>query len=75
MHESNLIIECKNPEMIKKSLEPDIKNDEVSTTEISTDENTIKIFVKSKKLNHMKAILNSYISLISTLLEVDSKVE
>lgn len=71
MYEINLKINCKNSELIKKSLEPELENSEKVKTRIKTSKNYIKINIKSKKINHLKAIINSYISLISMLLEAD----
>lgn len=78
MYEANLKLACKNPVLIKKSIEPDIKNDAETQIVIKvikageglkTDEGFIEIRIKSKKLNHLKAIINSYIALISMLKE------
>lgn len=74
MYEAKLKIKCKNPEIVKRSLEPDIKNDEDSITKMKSGKNFIEISIKSKKLNHLKAIINSYISLINMLIEIE-KVE
>lgn len=84
MHEVVLRLECKRPEIVKKSLEPDIKNDESLRTEIKVgkriekgkdgegaDEDFVEIIVKGKKLSHLKAIINSYLSIISTLNEIE----
>ena len=70
MHEVNLRLECKKPEIVKKSLEPDIKNTESLHTEIKADKKCVEINVKGKKLSHLKAIINSYLSIISTLNEI-----
>ena len=74
MYEAKLRFEVVNPEFVKKSLEPDIKNDENTQTMIKTDKNFIDIIIKSKKLNYLKAIINSYISLVAVLEEVE-KIE
>ena len=74
MHEVVLRLECTNPELVKKSLEPDIKNDENTETQMSVEGEFLLINVKSKKLNYLKAILNNYISLVNMLEEVE-KVE
>lgn len=78
MHEVTLKLECKRPEFVKKSLEPDIKNSEDLRTEISTKasedkgrEGFVEIKAKGKKLSHLKAIINSYLSIISTLNEIE----
>ena len=72
MYEAELKFKVANPEIIKKSLEPDIKNDETVQTTIETDKNFIHIIIKSKKLNYLKAIINSYISLVAVLEEVEN---
>lgn len=71
MYETNLKISCENSELIKKSLEPDIKNTEDVHTEIIAKPNLIEIRIKSKKLSYMKAIINSYLSIISMLTEAE----
>jgi tRNA threonylcarbamoyladenosine modification (KEOPS) complex Pcc1 subunit len=71
MFEAKIRVECKNSEIIKKSLEPDIKNDEQSETEIKAEKDGVEIKIKSKKLSYLKAIVNSYLSLVSMLTEVD----
>jgi len=45
-------------------LEPDIKNDENSSTEIKAGKNFLEIDVEAKKLNHLKAIVNTYIAFV-----------
>ena len=73
MFESNLKIKCKNSNLIKKSLEPDIENSRDIKTKILARKNFIEIRIKSKKLSYLKAIINSYISLISMLIEAEKK--
>jgi len=67
MYEATLRLEVKDPELIKKSLEPDIKSGEDIKVSIRTSKKTITINIKSKKLSYLKAVINSYISLISML--------
>ena len=74
MHEVNLKFECEQPDIVKASIEPDIKNTEDSHTELVVGEGFIEIRVKNKKLSHLKAIINSYISIISMLNEVGKKI-
>ena len=71
MYEAMLKIECKNSALIKKSLEPDIENSETIKTELKADKSFIEIKIKSKKLSYLKAIINSYISRISMLMEAE----
>ena len=70
-HEAVIRIKCKRPDFVKSSLEPDIRNNEDAQTEINSDKFFVEIKVKSKKLSHLKAIINSYISLVSMLNEVE----
>ncbi len=71
MFEANLSFECENPETIRKSLEPDIKNDKYSTTEIETKKGLLTVKIKSEKITHLKGIVNTYISLVNMLIEAD----
>lgn len=74
MYEANLKLKCSHPELVKKSLEPDIKNDENVETVLDVEDGFLTINIKSKKLNYLKAVINSYISLVNMLEEVD-KIE
>ncbi|MCX6820680.1 MAG: KEOPS complex subunit Pcc1 [Candidatus Aenigmarchaeota archaeon] len=67
MHEVRLRFECKNPAAAKKALEPDIKNDAEATTALSVEKGTLVITLRSGKLSLLKAIINSYISIVSML--------
>ena len=64
MYSMVLRLSCKDPKILQKSLKPDIKNDKYSQTEIKAGKDFIEISVKSEKINHLKAIINSYISLV-----------
>jgi len=72
MHELILRLKCDKPDAVKSSLEPDIKNGPDSITELSTGDGFIEIKVRNKKLSHLKAIINSYISIVSMINEVES---
>ncbi|MBI2084795.1 MAG: hypothetical protein HYT70_04275 [Candidatus Aenigmarchaeota archaeon] len=74
MYEATLKLKCARPETVKQSLEPDIRNDEIVQTEMNAEKDTLSIVIKSKKLNYLKAVINSYISLVSMLEEVE-KIE
>jgi tRNA threonylcarbamoyladenosine modification (KEOPS) complex Pcc1 subunit len=67
MHEVRLRFECKNPAAAKKALEPDIKNDDEATTELKVEKGVLVITLRSGKLSLLKAIINSYISIVSML--------
>jgi len=71
MYEGELKIECKNPELIKNSLKPDIEKNENVETKIFIENKNVRIQIKCNKLNHLKAIINSYISLIMMLIEAE----
>jgi tRNA threonylcarbamoyladenosine modification (KEOPS) complex Pcc1 subunit len=71
MHEATLKLVCKRPKIAMKSLECDIKNSPDSNITIKTDKNLIIIDIKSKKLSHLKAIVNSYISMVAALNDVE----
>jgi len=67
MHEVRLRFECKNPAAAKKALEPDAKNDDESKTELKVEKDALVITLRSGKLSLLKAIINSYISIVSML--------
>lgn len=71
MYEAVLNLKCSKPELVKQSLEPDIKNDETVETILSVKKDSLEIVIKSKKLNYLKAVINSYISTVNMLEEVD----
>lgn len=67
MHEVRLRFECKNPAAAKKALESDIKNDGEARTELKAEKDALLITLRSEKLSLLKAIINSYISIVSML--------
>jgi len=66
-----LKIECKNPEIIKKSLLPDIKEKKDLKISLRTDRNNLMIEIESEKISYLKAVINSYLSLVKTLKELE----
>ncbi|MBI2543172.1 MAG: hypothetical protein HYW24_03230 [Candidatus Aenigmarchaeota archaeon] len=71
MYEATLKLKCSHPDIVKQSLEPDIKNDETVETQLTAEKDFLVIVIKSKKLNYLKAVMNSYMSLVNMLEEVD----
>jgi tRNA threonylcarbamoyladenosine modification (KEOPS) complex Pcc1 subunit len=71
MYRATLEVECKNPTIIEKSLLPDIKNKEDLRIKLKTTKRKLIIEVESKKISYLKAIINSYLSLIKTLEELE----
>jgi len=74
VYEAVLKLKCSRPDIVKQSLEPDIKNDETVETILNIKNDALEIVIKSKKLNYLKAVINSYISMVNMLEEVD-KIE
>ena len=66
-----LKIECKNPEIIKKSLLPDIKERKELKINLNTDKKNIIIEIESEKISYLKAVINSYLSLVRALKELE----
>ena len=66
-----LKIECKNPEIIKKSLLPDIKEKKDLRIDLKTDKDNLIIEIESKKISYLKAVINSYLSLVKALKELE----
>lgn len=71
MHEATLLLKCEKPEIVAKSLEQDLRNDSDSQTKIKTDKSFVVINIKSEKLSHLKAIINSCMYIIAALEEVE----
>jgi tRNA threonylcarbamoyladenosine modification (KEOPS) complex Pcc1 subunit len=66
-----LKIECKNPEIIMKSLLPDIKEKKDPKIDLKIEKNNLIIEIESKKISYLKAVINSYLSLVRTLKELE----
>ena len=74
MFEFTIKIPCKSPKLVVESLKPDIKNDKYSKIKLRAGKNFVELHVASSKIGHMKAIVNTYISLVGTLDEIDKKI-
>jgi tRNA threonylcarbamoyladenosine modification (KEOPS) complex Pcc1 subunit len=68
---ATLEIECENPTLIEKSLLPDIKNKKDLRIKLKTTKRKLIIEIESKKISYLKAIINSYLSLIKPLKELE----
>jgi len=66
-----LKIECKRPELIRKSLLPDLKSGKGLKIDLNSEKGRIIVKIKSKKISYLKAAINSYLSLIKTLKETE----
>lgn len=75
MFEFKIKIPCKRPKIVAESLKPDIKNDKYSKIKISPGKNFVELHVSSSRVGHMKAIVNTYISLIGTLEKIEKEVK
>jgi tRNA threonylcarbamoyladenosine modification (KEOPS) complex Pcc1 subunit len=74
MFEFTIRVPCKNPRLVVESLLPDLKRDKYSKIKLIPGKNFVEIRVESEKIGHMKAIVNTYISLVSTLEKIDEKI-
>lgn len=68
---ATLRIECKEPELIMKSLLPDVQNKEDLKVNLSTKKNNLIIEIETKKISYLKAVINSYLSLVKALKELE----
>lgn len=66
-----LELEIKNPDIVKKSLLPDIEKSKDIKIKIKTKKNLIIIGIETKKISHLKATINSYLSLINVLKKLE----
>ena len=71
MFSAKLEIPCKNPEHIKKSLEPNIEKDSSVKVSIKAKKGSLEMEIETEKLSYLKAVINSYLSIVSMLLEME----
>ena len=64
-------IECKNPEIVRKSLLPDVQNKKDLKVDLNTEKNNLIIEIETKKISYLKAVINSYLSLVKALKELE----
>jgi len=62
-------IECEKPEIIIKSLEPDVEKTKRFDVEFKTDKNKILLIVKSDDFGGLLAGINSYLRLIKAAID------
>ena len=60
-------IECENPELVKKSIEPETDNN----VELESMENKLVLKIESERIPTLMAGLNSYLRLINTCITND----
>lgn len=68
---ADLEIECKNPENIFKSLEPDIDNNSKFSAEFKVNDNKLKITVSADDITGLLAGINSYLRLVKTVIDLE----
>ena len=64
-------IEFKDPKIIMKSLLPDIQNRKDLKVNLRTEKNDLIIEIETKKISYLKAVINSYLSLVKALKELE----
>ena len=67
----NLKIELKNPSAVLKALKPDIETAKRFEVDLKVSQKHLNLEIKAKDISAMRAALNSYLRLISTINEVD----
>ena len=65
-------IECQNPDMIIKSLEPDVDKQEKFNVKLDSNKNKILLTVESKEVSGLLAGINSYTRLIKPAIGVEN---
>jgi tRNA threonylcarbamoyladenosine modification (KEOPS) complex Pcc1 subunit len=69
---ATLRIECKDAEIIRKSLLPDVQNRNDLKVDLKTEKNDLIIEIKTEKISYLKAVINSYLSLVKGLKELEN---
>lgn len=68
---AELCIDLGNPEYARKSLLPDIDKSKDIKVDIKVEGKSLIIKIEAEKLSHLKAALNSYLSLINAIKELE----
>ena len=63
-------IECKNPDIIIKSIKPDIDQNQKFDVNIDNNNDKITIEINSSEISGLLAGINSYLKLIRTSIEI-----
>jgi tRNA threonylcarbamoyladenosine modification (KEOPS) complex Pcc1 subunit len=66
-----IYVESKNPASLKKSLEPDAVSNKNVKIKFKEDKNKLVIEIEGNKPSHIKGIINSYLSLINVIKELE----
>lgn len=69
---AKLEIECKNPEIVLKSLKPDLDDTEKFKVDLKVKENKLVLIIEAKELSGLLAGINSYARLIKASTDVVS---
>ncbi|MDD5417170.1 MAG: KEOPS complex subunit Pcc1 [Candidatus Aenigmarchaeota archaeon] len=68
---AEIIIDCKDPEIIIKSIKPDMDVNGKFDVELKKEKNALKLVVESKDMSGLLAAINSYLKMIKTLKELE----
>jgi len=62
-------IECKHPEIVKKSLEPDVEEAKKFDIRLKDEKNKLLLVIESNNISGLLAGINSYMRLIRIAIE------
>jgi tRNA threonylcarbamoyladenosine modification (KEOPS) complex Pcc1 subunit len=68
--QATLKIECKNPKIIMNSLLPDAEKNKEIKIKITAKKSHVIVDIRTQKISYLKAVINSYLSLIKMLNEM-----
>lgn len=72
----DLQLGLENSELIYRSLEPELKRDNIQTrVEITIDGGTFKLEIEASELSTLRAALNSYIRWINCINSINNVIE
>jgi tRNA threonylcarbamoyladenosine modification (KEOPS) complex Pcc1 subunit len=69
--QATLRIECKNPKIIMNSLLPDAEKNKEIKIKITAKKSHVIVDIRTQKISYLKAVINSYLSLIKMLNEME----
>ncbi len=71
MHTALVEVETKKAEKIAESIRPDAEKEKNVEVKVTSEKGKVKIVIRAKKLSYLMATVNSYLSLVKMLDEME----
>ena len=71
LNKAEIEISCENPQIIVKSMEPEMEKLEKFKADVVVEGDKIKLLIEAEEISGLRAGINSYIRLIRTSIETN----